>query len=1291
MKKLILSFALLQSIATLFSQDVNVLKNFNGDFENGIYFWRFFEVPENIGSSYELTPDAVSGSQAVKLNWVASDGTVNDRGFDNWDANVPVIPGSAYTIRAYMKSDVPSGLHVNMIFGFFDANKVVIHEDSKQCDLTSTYTEYEFSLTAPAEAAYCWIAFRMFDSNNQRAAGEVYLDNVRLMGPSTDLPPRVMETSLPSEDVPVAIIDVTEAPYNAMNDGSADATSAFNDAISRAVVAGGGVVFVPSGSYRLEGNLNIPERVILRGEWVNPENNKEVQGTILMPYAGKGIEDGAPFIKVNRGAGIKNLSIWYPEQSAESVSPYPWTIHCHPDGPQGSGNNTSVINVTLVNAYNGIKIGPNSNELHYIRNVYGTPLNQGIWLSQTTDIGRLMNVHFGPAYWSGSGLTGAPSEQRILTWMQNNTTTGIVMGRSDWEYIYDVSLVGFHTGVKIYKYTDHGPNGVIYGMQIDKSRIGIDLSDVSNIGWAITNSDIRVEGEGSACILGGDNFRSIVQFNTCTFGGDPESAVKFTANSTGRLSFQNCTFEQWGHNGDDPAIDCPKGSLSLLGNTFLLDKLHVRLGELCNNAQIVDNIFPSGINLENNSDGEILVSRELLQFKKLDVPPHSFASFPRPAKDSLYNVADFGGVGDGVTENTQFFQAALNQAGANGGGTVYIPPGIYRIEGHLTIPTGVELRGLWDVPHHTISGGSVLFAYEGKNDPDGTPFISLESGSGARGFTVWYPEQTTDSFYAYPWSIRTLGEDCWIFDVVLANAYQGVDLATHSSAGHKVSYLGGSPLMTGISVDKNSGEGWIENIQYNPHYWLRNPGYPAGGAQEFNPLRIFQQTNLEAIKIASATKEHILGTFVFAAKHGIYLAPDDGNSSIDIFLHGTDAGSNGAYLESNSGSRINFINAQLVLLGQSQQGIITTAPEFGAEAAFFNTISWGGSGPTCNLNGSGKLLIQQIHTRNGRFIISDGTTRIENVKITPQLDPQYVIGTSVDTFKLFGSYAANGFKANHNGDRSTVEMDYCYRKNVKAVSLESGWETNDIQNYWNNTLFGHKDLMTGPQTSFLCAPVTSEEALSGTSVLKVSGDDAGGDTTLLYKIFNDRISILNNTTLTYGLNPQNEQGKTGYIDLLFTDGTLLSDLSPVAEDGLPLNAPRGTIGAWSEVSCSVGSAAEGKTVQTILTGATPGDAGAYGFLIDDLILQGEVSAVQPELLDGEMRLYPNPVKDLVTIQINCAAQSTIELRNLNGQLVCKKKMEGTVQTIDLSAFGKGVYFITIRSKSFVSMEKIIKL
>lgn len=57
--------------------------------------------------------------------------------------------------------------------------------------------------------------------------------------------------------------DVTQSPYNAANDGSADATAAIQDAIDDCPVDQ--VVSVPPGTYRLEGRLEIRKGITVRG------------------------------------------------------------------------------------------------------------------------------------------------------------------------------------------------------------------------------------------------------------------------------------------------------------------------------------------------------------------------------------------------------------------------------------------------------------------------------------------------------------------------------------------------------------------------------------------------------------------------------------------------------------------------------------------------------------------------------------------------------------------------------------------------------------------------------------------------------------------------------------------------------------------------------------------------------------------------------------------------------------------------------------------------------------------
>jgi len=80
-----------------------------------------------------------------------------------------------------------------------------------------------------------------------------------------------------------------------------------------------------------------------------------------------------------------------------------------------------------------------------------------------------------------------------------------------------------------------------------------------------------------------------------------------------------------------------------------------------------------------------------------------------------------------------------------------------------------------------------------------------------------------------------------------------------------------------------------------------------------------------------------------------------------------------------------------------------------------------------------------------------------------------------------------------------------------------------------------------------------------------------------------------------------------------------------------------------------------------------------------------------KVFSDQLRIFPNPTYDLTTIQTKEFGQYTISLNSMNGQLVFSIRMEGTTQQVDLSAFQKGIYFITIRSKDFVTTRKIIKL
>jgi hypothetical protein len=76
---------------------------------------------------------------------------------------------------------------------------------------------------------------------------------------------------------------------------------------------------------------------------------------------------------------------------------------------------------------------------------------------------------------------------------------------------------------------------------------------------------------------------------------------------------------------------------------------------------------------------------------------------------------------------------------------------------------------------------------------------------------------------------------------------------------------------------------------------------------------------------------------------------------------------------------------------------------------------------------------------------------------------------------------------------------------------------------------------------------------------------------------------------------------------------------------------------------------------------------------------------------ANVSVYPNPAYDIITIRSAQPEHMSVEITSPKGQLISIQEMDGTTLQLDLSSFQKGVYFITIRSKDFLTTKKIIKL
>jgi hypothetical protein len=72
-----------------------------------------------------------------------------------------------------------------------------------------------------------------------------------------------------------------------------------------------------------------------------------------------------------------------------------------------------------------------------------------------------------------------------------------------------------------------------------------------------------------------------------------------------------------------------------------------------------------------------------------------------------------------------------------------------------------------------------------------------------------------------------------------------------------------------------------------------------------------------------------------------------------------------------------------------------------------------------------------------------------------------------------------------------------------------------------------------------------------------------------------------------------------------------------------------------------------------------------------------------------LRYYPNPVQDVLTVDYSDAIQG-IQMYNMLGQLVYNRKMNDTRVTIDMTSMASGNYIMQVTANGLTKNVKVIK-
>ena len=365
----------------------------------------------------------------------------------------------------------------------------------------------------------------------------------------------------PSGDMGEPYLNVRK--FGAHGNGKTDDTAAIQKALDTAGKQSGNVVLLPTGDYLIKGSLNVPPNVTLQGIFRAPSagmpyapGNSPQTGSCLLAVGGKGKPDGTPLISLNTNSTLYGVKVFYPEQTCpEPPVQYPWTV-------RQLGAGAALVNVTILNPWQAVDCGTVTGVRHYIHGLYGQPLKTGLFIDRCTDIGRVQDVHFWP-FWKLA--------RKLLTYTSTQATAFLI-GRTDWEYMFNCFAICHKIGYHFVRTPSGEPNVVLTQCGSDEGPAHVKLTSVQVDGNQTHAGISFVNGQflGAPSIAIGKTNTGPVKFNNCGFWGGPLTDTMAILEGSGQTTFTGCHFISWAQRDKKaPAVVLRRGRLIINACEFM--------------------------------------------------------------------------------------------------------------------------------------------------------------------------------------------------------------------------------------------------------------------------------------------------------------------------------------------------------------------------------------------------------------------------------------------------------------------------------------------------------------------------------------------------------------------------------------------------------------------------------------------------------------------------------------------------------------------------------------------------
>ncbi len=197
----------------------------------------------------------------------------------------------------------------------------------------------------------------------------------------------------------------------------------------------------------------------------------------------------------------------------------------------------------------------------------------------------------------------------------------------------------------------------------------------------------------------------------------------------------------------------------------------------------------------------------------------------------------------GAYDMTAIIEDAINRTAAAGGGTVYLPRGIYRISKALNIPSYVTLRGDYADPDtEDITAGTVLLLAKKSSFKAVSP-ISIEHSGAIEGITFYYENQSVESPIEYAPTVNLQSHGVTtVRDCNFINSWTAIYNGEHPNGMVTIDNVKGTALYNALHSDQRADISITTNIHFSPKYWAQGSEAFGEGPSE-DAIRALMKSN----------------------------------------------------------------------------------------------------------------------------------------------------------------------------------------------------------------------------------------------------------------------------------------------------------------------------------------------------------------------------------------------------------------------------------------------------------------